>query len=50
MGSLTILFVSKLNEQLKMLTNKVNTVTLNPIKKKHLSNYFTAIKSSTIIN
>ena len=36
MDSLTILLTSKLNFQLKMIFNKINTETLHPIK-KHLS-------------
>ena len=35
MGSLTILLTKKLNVQLKMIFNKINTETLHPIK-KHL--------------
>ena len=30
MGSLTILLMNKLNTQLKMLANKINTATLHP--------------------
>ena len=32
-----------------MLANKINTVPLHPVN-KHLSNFFTATKCTTIIN
>ena len=39
MGFLTILLMSKLNIQLKMSANEINTSTLHPIN-KHQSNIF----------
>ena len=39
MGSLTTLFVNKVNVQLKILANKINTTTLHPIN-EHLTNFF----------
>ena len=49
MGSLTILLMNKLNVQLKLVANKINTATLHPIN-KYVSNVFTANKCSEIIN
>ena len=43
MGFLTILLISKLNMQLKILANKINTATLHPIN-THLSKFFAANK------
>ena len=39
MGPLIILLMNKLNVQLKMLANKINTAKLHPIN-KHLSNFY----------
>ena len=49
MGSLTILLMDKLNVQLEMSANKINTATFQPINKK-LSNFFTKTKCTTIID
>ena len=49
MGSLTMLLMNKLNVQLKMLAQKINTATLHPIN-KHLSNFFLPQPNALHIN
>ena len=47
MDSLTILLMNKLNVQLEMSANKINTATLQPINKNVL-NFFIVTKCTTI--
>ena len=49
MGFLTILLMNKLNVWSKMLTNKINSVLLDPVN-KHILNFFIVTKYTTIIN
>ena len=41
--------MNKLNVWSKMLTNKINTILLHPVK-KHISNFFIVTKCTTITN